>query len=332
MLPLAFVSQFSYASVIAGAGCDLFSVSLTSISTHDNPGYDLLDLGNINGTSNVSAYNASDCRGTFDDNDNVHIDSLIDPNGYNIGIYGSNLLNGNNAYFDGYEFIDPEADLQNLDDTVKGPVVFDDNRDDPGWIHLAKFSADSKYNGVKKINTGSGDTTDALSGVDYSNIYSTSISDLLTISFKCEDSDGNLSDFSDCKEMTWLLTTDPNIVQNTANLIGEGTFDHLAFSLKSGQNGFAVYDLNFKDIFAAEVNDNNALFGQPEAYKTAFILGGTIKMNDFKNKNGGLQGISHINVFARDPAALSSTKIPEPSTIAIFGLSLILLSVRRKQT
>ena len=307
VLSVACMSQYSSASVIDAFDvavdpetCDLFNVTLTSISVHADPSTDLLE----NPGGSVGEYTANDCAGVYDGNDNVPITDN------NIGVYGSNLLNGGNEFFTGYEFIDPEEDLQNLDDDTSGDptnrLVYDTNRDDPGWIHLAKFDAETE-------------------NVGYSDIYTTSISTLLNLSFECTSGTG----FGDCTAFNWTLTTDEDIVQNATDLIGESTFDHLAFSIKSTA-GFAVYDLNFKSIFQDEVADGNLLFGQPEAFKTAFILGGTIEMEDFQNKKGKWQGISHLNVFARDPVE-PSTSIPEPSTLAIFGLSLMLLSVRRKQ-
>lgn len=306
-LSLVCVSQFSFASIIDATDvvldpgtCNIFNADLNRISVHDDDGT-AFDESSVNLL--VNEYDASDCAGVYNGNDNIAITDG------NIGTYGSNLLNGGNDFFTGYEFIDPEADLQNLDNYVDPSIanleVFDTNRDDPGWIHLAGFDAETE-------------------GTDYSNIFTTSISTLLDITFECTSGAG----FGDCTAFNWTLTTDEDIVQNTRDLIGPSTFDHLAFSLKSS-SGFAVYDFNFKSIFQSEVDAGNALFGQPEAFETAFILGGTIQMNDFTNHKGKAQGISHINVFARDPA--DTTTVPEPSTIAIFGLSLIGLSLRRKK-
>ena len=127
---------------------------------------------------------------------------------------------------------------------------------------------------------------------------------------------------TDCSSIDWLLRTNLDIIGNVQALLGPATFDHLAFSVKAGNEnsggGFAVYDFNFKTIYAAE-NDPalNAL--------TPYQLGGSLNTADF-----GSKGISHLNVWARDPTS-DTTEIPEPSTLALFVLAMLLgKNIRRK--
>ena len=137
------------------------------------------------------------------------------------------------------------------------------------------------------------------------------IGDLLTLDLTCTS--GNLSD---CSAVNWVLTTQLGIIGDVQQLLGPATFDHLAFSIKAGnQNsggGFAVYDFNFKTIFASE---NNPLLN----FNTPYKLGGTLNTEDFGNK-----GISHLNVWARDPAD-NSTQIPEPLSIFLFAIGCFVM-------
>jgi len=235
------------------------------------------------------SYNATSCVGLYGENDDAGGLNSPSPN---IGQLGDGLLNGQDI-LDGMEFI-TEADLQALDP--------DGIHDDPGWIHLAHFDA---QNGISYSNAGpvpGGSLT-------------LDISELLTLSLECVS-----GDLSDCNSMNWELTTKLGIIDQVQALLGPATFDHLAFTVKAGSDnsdgGFAVYDFNFKDIFSIE----NSPFLN---FNTPYKLGGTLNTADFGNK-----GVSHLNVYARDPAD-DSTQVPEPSILTLFSLGMIALVLCR---
>jgi len=280
------ISSTSLAGILPNpATCAVANVTLNSIQVTDGlpPSGELLS----------QAYNATSCVGVYAGNDDAG--GLNNPSP-NIGQLGDGLLNGEDL-LSGMEFI-TTTDLQALDpDGVKN---------DPGWIHLAHFNAD---------NTGTN------SGINYSSVgpvpggsSTIDIGDLLSLALECTS--GSLSD---CDSMNWVLTTKLNIIDDVQALLGDATFDHLAFSIKAGNEnsggGWAVYDFNFNDIFATE---NNSLLN----FNTPYKLGGTLNTADIGNK-----GVSHFNVWARDPAN-TSTQVPEPSTLLIFVFGIMSLCLR----
>lgn len=236
----------------------------------------------------LNSYNSTDCAGFYGNDDGNGFQPLN-----NFGAFGDGLLNGDNIYFQDGAFISMD-DLMDLDGI--GGV------DDPGWIQLASLEGgladvDTKYNKIKVPSTG--DELD--------------ISSVLSLSFDCAVSaDG-------CKAGTWSLATDLSIIEDVQNVLGRSTFDHLAISLKVG-NRFVVYDFDFVDIFSKEpVGTFNFL--------TPYTLGGTFDTGDFANKNDKPQGISHINVWARDPVI---SDIPEPSGVLLLIMTCLLIRANSK--
>ncbi len=229
------------------------------------------------------SYDATSCVGVYGVNDDTG--GLNNPSP-NIGQYQDGLLNGED-YLSGMEFITPD-DLQALDP--------DGIKDDPGWIHLASFNGDDgsvNYSTTGPVPGGS---------------LVLDIGDLLTLDFTCTaGGPGN------CSALDWTLTTKLDIIDQVQELLGEATFDHLAFSVKAGSEssdgGFTVYDFNFKTIFAEE---NSPYLN----FLTPYKLAGTLDTGDFGDK-----GISHLNVWARDPS--DTTDVPEPASMAVFGTGLL---------
>ena len=287
ILSLGF-SQAVFAEFMANPGtCNTANASLTTVASIASPGTNLL----------TTSYDATSCVGVYPGNDDAHGWSSPD---VNIGQAGDGLLNGE-GIFNGEEFVDP-SDFQILDT--------DGVRNDPGWIHLAHFDAENNAAGNVSYSTVG---PAPLNGTG----LTLQVSDLLTFSLSCTGSGQSLTN---CSAIDWLLTTKLDIISDVQELLGPSTFDHLAFSVKAGnQNsggGFAVYDFNFKTIFAAE---NNPLLN----FNTPYQLGGTLNTADLGGKD-----ISHLNVWARDPVD-SSDRVPEPSTLLLFALAMLFVSYVR---
>ena len=270
---------------VSGAAVTLDSI--TSVLDPDDPKTELLSR----------SYGATGCVGVFErENDDQGGISDPDPN---IGQLNDGMLNGEGDLFDGMEFIS-EDDLQDLDG--------DETFDDPGWIHLAEYMT----------------YENSPSTIDYSDIGPSYLSDnvldigsLLNISLTC-----NVGDIDDgCTDLDWTIATDPSIIEQVQALLGPATFDHLAFSIKSG-NDFAVYDFDFNKIFAEEPDVD---------FLTPYILSGSLNTRDFPNPNANAyHAISHMNIWARDP--FESVRVSEPSTLSLFALMLILLGLKVKRT
>jgi hypothetical protein len=269
------------------------NVTLTHIFGFD---FDTPDNPTLNSTNLLSVpYTATSAIGVFDQAAGLHNDDggLSNPQNGNIGLEGDGLLNGQYGYFTGLEFID-ESDLQDIDG--------DGDATDPGWIHLASVDTESPDD-VQYSTAGPNPYLDD-DHEDYG--FSIDIEDILTFTFTW-----NGPDDDPYSSATWVLKTNPAGWEDVLKLLGPATFDHLAFSLKAS-NGFAVYDFNFKDIFEAE---NNPQLN----FQSSYVFKGTLNTDDFESKD-----ISHINVWARDPA--DNAVVPEPATMALVGIGLIALA------
>ncbi|WP_057832286.1 hypothetical protein [Colwellia sp. TT2012] len=324
--------------------------------------------------------------------------------GGNIGLYQDGLLNGavwdpspdsrlspDNKLFDPFYnengplaqdgnvfnnilFINPETDLQDLDDTDGNT-----NKTDPGWVFLGKDDGDIKDSEGNKDGQGDGfqysDTgvgivnnlIEDMNDSNYNNLTGIAIENLLNIKFTCFDdlsdplSFFNLGDSDsegekDCTIGTWSIMPDFDIVDKLEELFGDGVFDHLALVFKTGNvchpsqvdgddvegngNGkdnsndcidalegpqFAIYDFNFTDIFNSFPGGN-----AEEALQSPYNIGGTFNL--FNTFHG--HGISHISVWVRDPAGITTTEMPEPKStmLMLLAVALLVLRVKSKHT
>lgn len=277
------------AAVISStAGCNLANLTLTTVEKVGS---------NVNLLS--QSHHATECAYYYGNDDAGGVSSP-DPN---IGQLNDGLLNGE-AGFDYFHFIDP-SDLQILDK--------DNVADDPGWIHLANLGENfsANYSNIGPAPLGDGTSLDGNSGSN-----STALEDLLKITFACTS-----GSTGDCTAGTWNLNIiDANgLVSAVQSLLGRSAlFDQLAISLKSrslpgGQHESIIYNIDFKDIFAAENNP------QKLNLQTPYNLGGTFNTADIGGK-----GISHINVWARDPAQLVEVSTPASISIALLAIACIL--------
>ncbi|BCO19908.1 hypothetical protein KUC3_27650 [Alteromonas sp. KC3] len=299
---LLIVSGLVNATIISSSvGCNVNNVQLTSMT-------------NVGSNTNLLSqdYSATECAFYYG-NDDAHGVSSPNPN---IGQLNDGLLNGE-AGFDYFHFIDP-SDLQILDiDPSTGQP--DGVADDPGWIHLANLNSNfvETYSDIGPAPLGDGSV---LKGQKSSpSDTAPSLDTLLDITFACTS-----GTTGDCNAGTWNLDILDlsGLVNTVSQLLGRAAlFDQLAISIKSGTPGGAhtsiIYNIDFKDIFAAE--NNPAILN----LQTPYNLGGTFNTNDIGGK-----GVSHINVWARDPA--QAITVSAPSIFMLMTLSLTMLMISRR--
>lgn len=314
-LSLAFISQFSFAGAIKDISltgdCNVEFATLNTVKVSNLDISEPEPNGGPSGNNLLEngPYNASECVGIYSGNDSVQTAN-------NIGELGDGFLNGESSVLTGYEFIDGMVDgaLNPWFDGDPMDIDGDTIATDPGWINLAKFDTSTGGTNYNKIES-------------YDGTKSLHISDVLELTFSCSG--------SDCESINWTLTTDIDIADTVREVLDRSTFDHLAFVAKAGSHkedqGWAIYDFNFYEIFGNEALNGNGVFD----FETAYSLSGSINVKYNKNANDKIgdfsAGLSHLSVWARDPVGDEVTQVPEPSTIALFGLSLLLIATRRKR-
>lgn len=239
----------------------------------------------------------------------------------NIGAFGDGLLNGEVIQSNGFSFTSHEfANWVDVDG--------DGDDDKPGWIGLAKVDG-----GAISYNTVNGVPLHPFGS--YGNIF-----------------DLTFTSANSWMSGDWRLQVNAAALLAAKALLGNSYFDHLNIVLKSGTTGFISYDFNFKTIFDThntQYNDNLSLLSN-------YTLGGTWATSDLLHTvvdtqcekvdlNPGRgkpewtdvctttnksvqQALSHATFAAHDPLT-PTTDVPAPSTLALFGLSLLGLGVRR---
>ncbi|MDF2177013.1 PEP-CTERM sorting domain-containing protein [Aliiglaciecola sp. CAU 1673] len=285
LLVLVGVSKFANAALLPSNGI----CSTTGVTLES-----IAAVTDVSKTNLLSkSYDSTSCLGVFKNaNDDQH--NLSNP-AINIGQLDSGLLNGQGGLIDYMAFIS-DSDLQDFDG--------DGNATDPGWIYLANYQAggNTEYRSLGPIGG-----------------QSLNIADLLTITISCTWQSG------ECVKGAWELRTKLDIIDKVQALLGKATFDHLTFALKAS-NDFAIYDFNFNDIFAAEKQRNA---GSVLNFNTPYVLSGFFNTYDFSKINGKgktiYNGLSHMNIAARDPSDPSTTQVPEPAAILLFGFGLLMM-------
>lgn len=238
---------------------------------------------------------ASDCLGAYDGN--------LSPSGLggNLGYLNQGYLNDPNLFPDYGAFIS-ESDLQDLE--------FEGNFKDPGWIYVGKQNMGENF----------APGTVSKDGQSY-----TFASDILTMS-NCKDKDGDaISCGTEAVSGEWVYKPPQYNPQALLDLLGMTKFfDQVAVVFKAGDQ-FAIYNFKLADFNLPPVlgtNDAN------------YIFTGTWDMSETLINNGGKAGgLSHFDLWLRDPTVGTTTTnigVPEPATIAILGLGLLGLRLRRK--
>ncbi|MBS1143429.1 MAG: hypothetical protein H6R14_835 [Proteobacteria bacterium] len=288
VLSAVLLTNLFLANVALAATCSLDSVTISSIEKSPLDGAGVIYSG---------SQTATGCLGTYKIN-GVNGDGVLAPD-ENIGRLGDGLLNGekkgSTTVLSGSEFLTTPAD-QMLDLDGNGTAT------DPGWIKLAKGDyANGAWTTVEYPSKPL--DADGLS----------LIAQVLKVEFVCTN--------GDCTKGEWKLITTTDIISKVQAVLGRNAFDHLAFVLHSGKDGFGVYDFNFNIL-------GQGLTGFD--FVTPYSFTGTWNTDDFTNDGGKAQTISYISVWARDPQP--SNDIPEPETLALLGFGLLgLVMIQRRK-
>jgi len=213
----------------------------------------------------------------------------------NLGYDGSGLLNTESTDGSGLTTAEIEfllgdnSDWLDLDGEGLAPGVRD-----AGWIHLANIQVDEGSSTQVPVGT-------AEEG-GYATVATVSLEPWLNILFECTD--------EKCANGSWAI----EVVEGTADEFSElisATFDHLTFTMKGGSgnqdNGWYIYDFDF----TGAIND-----GLVDTL-TDYTFGGTFNFTDLD----GL-GLSHLNVWARDPRS-DISEVPLPGAVWLFGSALL---------
>ncbi|MBN7796008.1 hypothetical protein [Parahaliea mediterranea] len=209
----------------------------------------------------------------------------------NIGQLGDGFMNGQVIKGSSFDYFNfiSPADLQDRDG--------DGNATDPGWVHLAHVD-------------GEGNTAYSTMGEDGNELY---LGDILNFAFcltgpECSGTGG-----------TWSLDVSEDSFELVTDILGPNAFDHLTFVFKAGSN-LAVYDFDFTQLANGTLGIN---------FTTAYSFEGTWNTGDFTNHKGNAQAISHMSVWARDPA-LPTRDIPLPSSLLLLMAGGLMLVMRRR--
>lgn len=209
----------------------------------------------------------------------------------NIGELGDGFMNGQSIKGESFDYFNfiSPADLQDRDG--------DGNATDPGWVHLAHVDEN-------------GNTTYSSMGEGSDELY---LGDILNFIFCLSGPDCSLTGGS------WSLEVSEDSFDLVADILGPNTFDHLTFVFKAGQN-LGVYDFDFTQLAGGVFNID---------FTTAYTFEGTWNTGDFTNKKGNAQDISHMSIWARDPA-LTVVDIPVPSSLWLLLAGGLVLVLRRR--
>jgi hypothetical protein len=275
--------------------CDILDVKVASYQKQD--GSPVVSLN-----PNVPA---SACLGAYEGNDSNASSQGI---GDNLGYDRHGLLNDKSLFADYGAFVGA-ADLQDLE--------FAGNFKDPGWIYVGKQNMES-----------GGPVFEAGVVTKGANSYTFS-SDILTMQ-NCKNKDGAaISCNADAVKGEWVYKPPQFNPSMLLNLLGmDKFFDQAAVVFKSGTQ-YAIYNFKLSDFNLPPVlglNDQNYIF------TGTWNMSNTLGKNQTNPKKGDFfnpSGLSHVSLWLRDPTG-PTLQVPEPATLAMLGLGLLGLRLRRK--
>lgn len=201
----------------------------------------------------------------------------------NLGWQNDGLLNGGFQVSTGQVLFPGGAFI--TDDYPLADLDSDGEVDDPGWIMLGKFDPSK---GTFTPSAVGGQT-----GIVLSSFFTATV-----------DSAG---------KGTWALTPDATVAQRTSTVLGKNYFDQFALVFKAA-NAFAVYDFTASQFGVTHPSATTPVMN----WEGTYDLTGTLRTGG-KDGLKNPAGLSHITVWARDPAA--ATSVPEPGTLALLGVA-----------